>query len=602
MSTPNSTIKFYDVFDLTNEYIHTRYFDDDDDRDDYFDGRVATAPTQLGQALTVSPSQYTRIDDGYVKVPFPIQWIHGLSYMSIQNKISDKTAEHRYYCFITDCEYVSDMCTKVYFEVDVVQTFFHSMNNWYAYVERCHEDTDNIGDNIVAEPFNPKEYFVCDEYTEPWLQQMILVVGVSTADDQVEIDPSGGGIPTFFLDAKPITYYKNAFTCIRYYKFALANIEQDPIFLGFLKAMDGSKRFEIQDMFICPEMCVPNYTDTHTNMITDTESDIKSIIVGFNADGNSTKNPTQYAKVSGHTPTNQKLFTYPFTKLCASDGEGNVKDYAFEFFDGFKEFAVEGNFLNEPSVTIFPKKYSRKTTLRDNMGSTETCHYNYDNCLTLTNYPHCAYNVDAYQLYQSQNKSANIIKALGGAIIGALLGYMTSGGSALMADTMLAQSGYSGIYSTVATGTRAQIGGILGGVVGSGRVAVDATANRVKARDSADITLGNSNGENVAISHGHKNFIFTRLCCNEEYARQVDDYFTVYGYAQNKLMDIGAYLARRTRPFYKYIKCSNFVVQGAIENKYKNILTNILNSGITFWYGTDTIIGNYAYDNRPNIS
>lgn len=601
MSTPNSTITFYDVFDLTNEYIHTRYFDDDNDRDDYFDRRKATAPTQGGQTLSVNPSQYTRIDDGFVKVPFPIQWVHGLSYMSIQNKISNKTSEHRYYCFITDCEYVSDMCTKVYFEVDVVQTFFHSMNNWYAYVERCHNDTDNIGDNIVAEPFNPKEYFVCDEYTEPWLQQMVLVVGVSTADDQIEIDPTGGGVPSFFLDAKPITYYNNAFTCIRYYKFNLANIEQDSVFLGFLKAMDGTKRMEIQDMFICPEMCVPNYTQTHEVMITANESTIQSIIVGFNADGSSTNNPSQYAKVSGHTPVNQKLFTYPFTKLCASDGEGNVKDYAFEFFDGFKEFAVEGNFLNEPSVTIFPIKYSRKTTLRDKMGETETCHYNYDNCLTLTNYPHCAFNVDAYQLYQSQNKGANAIKIIGGALIGAMVGYFTGGGSMIAQSQLLASQGFA-TGAQVASGAGALAGTISGAAIGSSRANINVLAEKIQARNSADITLGNSNGENVAISHNHKNFIFTRMCCNEDYAKQVDDYFTVYGYAQNKLMNIGDYLGNGKRPFYKYIKCSNFVVQGAIENKYKNILTNILNSGITFWYGTDTIIGNYAYDNRPNIN
>ena len=37
MSTPRSQIKFYEIYDILPNYIHTRYFGSENDRDTYFD-------------------------------------------------------------------------------------------------------------------------------------------------------------------------------------------------------------------------------------------------------------------------------------------------------------------------------------------------------------------------------------------------------------------------------------------------------------------------------------------------------------------------------------------------------------------------------------
>ena len=64
MSTPSAIIKFYDTInDLTPDYVHTRWFANDDDRDNYFDYYAQTG-------IVWNSVQHIRVDEGVVKVPF----------------------------------------------------------------------------------------------------------------------------------------------------------------------------------------------------------------------------------------------------------------------------------------------------------------------------------------------------------------------------------------------------------------------------------------------------------------------------------------------------------------------------------------------------
>ena len=68
-----------------------------------------------------------------------------------------------------------------------------------------------------------------------------------------------------------------------------------------------------------------------------------------------------------------------------------------------------------------------------------------------------------------------------------------------------------------------------------------------------------------------KNFAFYRMTVDEQYAKMVDDFFTMYGYAMNEIKNIRTHLTqvRTTRRHYCFIKCTNILIQGGIENKYK---------------------------------
>ena len=192
-----------------------------------------------------------------------------------------------------------------------------------------------------------------------------------------------------------------------------------------------------------------------------------------------------------------------------------------------------------------------------------------------------------------------------GGIVGALTGGLGAIGAAGVSSTTTMAG--TGLATTVthsavsAAGARAIATGALGGaVVSSTRTAVGNIAESIQAKNTADITMGSTVGGDTPQAHGHKNFTFYRMTVDPQYAKMVDDFFTMYGYTMNEIMDIKAHLntVKTRRRHYCYIKTTNFIVQGGIENKYKLEIASILNNGITFWYKTDEPMGDYSVDNK----
>ena len=89
VTSGQSIIRFHNVYDLTPDYKHTRYFSNAMTRDAYF-------LTHTDSNYTVN-SQYVRVDSGEVKVPFHIKNVHQFTYMSIRNSRGPHgTVDHIY--------------------------------------------------------------------------------------------------------------------------------------------------------------------------------------------------------------------------------------------------------------------------------------------------------------------------------------------------------------------------------------------------------------------------------------------------------------------------------------------------------------------------
>ena len=78
-----------------------------------------------------------------------------------------------------------------------------------------------------------------------------------------------------------------------------------------------------------------------------------------------------------------------------------------------------------------------------------------------------------------------------------------------------------------------------------------------------------------------------------EYAKCIDDYFTMYGYKQNKL----AVPNLHARSRFTYIKTSNCKISGGAPTSDITAIENIFNSGIRFWVNPADI-GNYTPPNN----
>ena len=79
-----------------------------------------------------------------------------------------------------------------------------------------------------------------------------------------------------------------------------------------------------------------------------------------------------------------------------------------------------------------------------------------------------------------------------------------------------------------------------------------------------------------------------------EYAKMIDDYFTAFGYATNRLKKPNI----SSRPHWNYVRTSNCRILGTMPSDDENVICDIFNHGITFWKHLDEV-GNYGLDNRP---
>lgn len=82
----------------------------------------------------------------------------------------------------------------------------------------------------------------------------------------------------------------------------------------------------------------------------------------------------------------------------------------------------------------------------------------------------------------------------------------------------------------------------------------------------------------------------------DEYMEVIGDFFAMYGYAQNRLMEVNT----KSRQYYNYIKTKEVnILTSSIPNVYLDKLKAIYNNGTTIWHvdNPDVLPLNYSKDN-----
>ena len=112
--TPNTQLRLLYDIPLDNTYKNTLYFESMTQQINFFIGKTKLNFTELS---------YQRIDDGVLRIDVNPGDVYNCNYMMFQNTAYDNTW---FYAFITNVEYVNNACTYIYYEIDVMQTwFFH---------------------------------------------------------------------------------------------------------------------------------------------------------------------------------------------------------------------------------------------------------------------------------------------------------------------------------------------------------------------------------------------------------------------------------------------------------------------------------------------
>lgn len=103
---------------------------------------------------------------------------------------------------------------------------------------------------------------------------------------------------------------------------------------------------------------------------------------------------------------------------------------------------------------------------------------------------------------------------------------------------------------------------------------------------------GNINGGDINTCSKKNGFFFYKMNIKQEYAKIIDDFFTMYGYKVNqvKIPNITG------RPNWNYVKTLEANILGDIPQQDLQELKNILNSGVTFWHNSNTFL-DYSQNN-----
>lgn len=279
---------------------------------------------------------------------------------------------------------------------------------------------------------------------------------------------------------------------------------------------------------------------------------------GASGEFNIAKSTTLY----NYTPRNKKLLTYPY-QLLHVHTDTNSADFRFEFFSGNTcNFDWKGYVNPTPSVSLVPINYNNSVSIGGMCGIEQR--------LTITDFPQCTWVNDTYKAWLAQNTGAIYARQASSAL-SALGGLIPAAGSGN--PVSVAQASGSGILS-ISNDIISQLG-----------QRIDIASKPAQA-----------NGAQTALSDyalGAKAFFFKYMSIRPEFARIIDDFFDMFGYATHRVKVPN----RNVRPHWTYTKTKGCVVLGGVPSDSMSKIISIYNNGITFWKkGSE--VGNYSLDNR----
>lgn len=489
--------------------------------------RFTTAALQTAYFAGVAVRSFTDFTfqrkEGIIRVPANIDTLWDVNYVMYDNvNFTNKW----FYAFITKMEYINDATTAVFIETDVYQTWMLSCTLKESFVAREHITSDTIGANTVAEGLETGEYVKISNVRWTELLDLAVIVGVTQTNDATPVRIAG-------------REYNGVFSGFGYYPFfgtgSLTALR------AFIASYDVGTANAIITMFTAPSALLPTGTVSGELMATD---GLFSPTVTKSVSINSTT-------LSGYTVKNKKLMCYPYNYLHATNLQGQSMDLHLErFHAGYPAsvlFTAKACLIPGTKVGCMTEDYKLDDA------------YNYEEMLTLSNYPLCNWTSDAWSNWIAQNA----IGLAAGAAASAL-----------------------SIGAGVATSNPMAVGG--------GAVAVLGQLSEIYAKSiEPPHVSGNANNSTLNIAMGTQLFTFNQVQITAEHALIIDDFFEMYGYKTNqvKVPNVSG------RPYWNYVQTIDANLTGAVPGEDMEKLKNIYNSGVTIWHSAANVC-NYALNNH----
>ena len=140
---PDSIIRLIKNCPIDDSYKDTIYFKDRAEQKEYFYTTLS--------GINFTKQSYQRYDEGVLHINAKADEIYNCNYLMFQNTAF---GNRWFYAFVNEIEYVNNVSSKVYYEIDVIQTWLLDLQIQPCFIERQHSETDGVGDNLIPESLN----------------------------------------------------------------------------------------------------------------------------------------------------------------------------------------------------------------------------------------------------------------------------------------------------------------------------------------------------------------------------------------------------------------------------------------------------------------
>lgn len=499
---------------LESDYKNQLTFTTKQNQENYFNSKVVK-----------TFNEYTYIKhDSTITVGANIDEIFNCNYLFYRNT---GFTSKLYYCFITKMEYVNENVTRLYIETDVFQTYQFDIEYNPSFVEREHVNDDTIGIHTIPEGLEMGEYIVNSRVDGRSFGNSTNYIVAAT------IDLSDNSFPNINGNIQGGVY-----NGVKYFHYTSENA----LNLVLKNVADAGK----SEGIVCVFQGASEFFDVTNGVVSDSMApkscDWTVMVLG----GDSILPIDKPTTLNGYTPVNNKLLTYPYCYLLASNNQGSNCVYKYEYFSSQKcDFIFYGVLTPGMNIRMYPKDYNNQTR-------------NIDEGLNVGKLPIGSWNSDVYTNWLTQN-SVNVGLNVGSSLLSTAVGVSTGNPIAVASGILGVANSVGEIYKHSLTPPQVE---------------------------------GNINNGDVCYSTGDNRISMSLMSIKSEFASIIDKFFTMYGYKVNevKVPNITG------RPNFNYVKTIDNNFDGDIPQEYLKVIKKIFNDGITLWHNPSNMY-DYSVDN-----
>jgi hypothetical protein len=577
-------ISLYTGIPFSNDYKHTRWFDDITAQQTWFSSKTVVHQISQSTFQRNTGSTFIRCDKS-------IDELRGVNYLKFRN--TDYNNKW-FYAFVTQLEYKNSSMTNIHFQIDVLQTWRFEMNFKPSLVEREH-CPQYYSDGRPVHNSIDEGLDYGDEYDTVWVKQVqptshkwLVILAKEPMHDGAtkEVTPKVVGTPS------PLSVYITPFkdddsvpNIVLPDGMGLLASKPSDVLKGLYTDSDAVSN--IVSIYVTDYTGIVGSYDAGSNTYTFTPGNtLKGVQVGqtgsfFNCIYvEKVKNFGVYTedvgdKYDGYAPvTESKLLMYPYTVLILDDFKGNRATYHNENIIGTR--------------LLMNIKGSLGTSNKVSYGFSD---YNYKYNGTLENEI-----ADEYALINNSPNDIPIITDL-------LSAYLQGNKNqiSVQQDSNTFNGLMSGMGSLVGLGTSmmtANVPGMLSSGVemiqGQGNMMLQSKAIMAKQKDINNVPPNiQKQGSNTSYEMGndYSGVFVIKKQIKPEYRKKLEHFFKMFGYKTNEVKVPNFH----TRRSWNFVKTNGCYIRGNFANEDLQELKNIFDKGITLWHHED--MGNYDLDN-----